>query len=104
ATRVGQRAGERGEREQGGPGEEHAAAPEQVGGAPTEHEEAGEGEGVGVDDPLEAGRGEAQPAADLGQGDVDDRDVEDDHELREAHDEQKRCPVADFFGGGGGGG
>ena len=61
--------------------EEHAPAAEQVRGAPAEHQEAGERERVGVDDPLEAGGREAEPVADRRQRDVDDRHVEDDHEL-----------------------
>ena len=36
-----------------------------------------------------------QPGAHVGQRDVDDRDVEDDHELREQDDEQGAPPVED---------
>jgi len=71
-------------------GHEHAPAAEQIGGAPAEHEQAAEGQCVGVDDPLEAGRGEAEAVADLRQRDVHDRDVEDDHELRKADDDEEK--------------
>ena len=77
AARVGQRAGQRGEREQRGAGQEHAPAAEQVGGAAAEQQEAGEGQRVGVDDPLQARGREVRPCADRRQRDVDDRDVED---------------------------
>jgi hypothetical protein len=81
---VGERAHQRGDREQGGAGEEHTSAPQQVGAAASEHEEAGEGEGVGVDNPLQAGGGEPEAIVDGGEGDVYDGHVEDDHELRQA--------------------
>ena len=98
AARVGQRAGERGEHEQRRPGEEHAPATEQVGGPPAEHQEAREGDRVGVDDPLQAGGREVETVAHRRQRDVDDGDVEDDHELRQADDGQaarwwKSCEV-----------
>ena len=86
-ARVGERAPERGQREQRGADEEHAAAAEQVGRAPAEHQEAGERQRVGVDHPLQAGGREMQPGAHRRQRDVDDRDVEDDHELGQADDE-----------------
>ena len=77
------------EGEQGGAREEHAAAPEQVGAASAEHQKAGERERVGVHDPLQAAWREAQPVVDRRQRDVHDRDVQDDHELRQADDQQK---------------
>jgi hypothetical protein len=51
--------------------------------------ENSEGERVGVDDPLQAGVGEAERGVDARQRDVDDRDVEDHHELREADGEEE---------------
>ena len=53
AWSVGEPAGQRGEREQHQPGDEHAPAPEQVSRAPAEQQEAGERDRVGVDDPLQ---------------------------------------------------
>ena len=50
---VGEPAGERGEREQRQPEDEHAPAPKQVSGAAAEQQEAGERDRVGVDDPLQ---------------------------------------------------
>ena len=79
------------------PAEEHPPPAEQVGGAAAEQEEAGEGQRVRVDDPLQAGGREAEVVADRRQGDVDDRDVEDHHELREADDEQQQV-AADWRG------
>ena len=83
-----EQAGEREERE---PGQEQAPAAEEIGGAPAEEEESGEGQRIGVDHPLQAARREAEVVADRRQGDVDHRDVEDDHELAEA-DEQQHQP------------
>ena len=56
----------------------------QVGGPAAQQQEARECQRVGVDHPLEVGGREAEVAADRGQRDVHDRDVEDDHELRGA--------------------
>ena len=87
-------AGQRGDGEEDGAGEEGAASAEDVGAAAAEQQEAGEDDRVGVDDPLEAGRREAEAVADRRQRDVDDRDVEDDHELRQAEQDQqgRRAP------------
>ena len=89
ALAVGERAAERGGGEEADADQEDLAAGEEVGGAPGQHQEAGEGERVGVDHPLQAGVGEAERLVDLRQRDVDDRDVEDDHELREADGQQQ---------------
>src|SRR5207247_5962389 len=56
--------------------------------------EAGEGERVGVQNPLQAIGGEAEGVLDRGQGDVDDRDVENDHELPKADEQEQRVGVA----------
>ncbi len=55
---------------------------------PPEKEEAGEGQRVGVDDPLQARRAEVQVALNGRQGDVDDRRVQDHHELADADEGQ----------------
>ena len=83
---------ERGGREQAEPGQEHAAAAEQIAHPAAEQQEAAERERVGVDDPLEAVGGEAEIGLDGGQRDVHDRDVEDDHELRDGEDGEGEPP------------
>ena len=90
---VGEAAGQRGEREQEQARDEHPPAPEQVSRAAAEEQEAGEGDRIGVDDPLQVDLGEVEPRADRGQRDVDDRDVEDDHELRQAGQEEGRAQM-----------
>ena len=90
---VGEPAGQRGEREQGQAGDEHAASAQEVGCAAAEQQEAGEGHGVGVDDPLQVDLGEAEGVPDRGQRHVDDRHVEDDHELRQARQQQRRAQM-----------
>ena len=50
---------------------------------------AAEGEQVGVEHPGELAPGEAEALLDVGQGDVDDGGVEDDHELGREDDEQE---------------
>ena len=82
---------QRSEREQRRAGEEHAPAAEQVGRAPAEHQKAAEGDRVGVHDPLQPRRREAEAVADRRQRDVDDRDVEDDHELRQADEHEQHA-------------
>ena len=69
-------------------GDEDAAAAEQVGDPSAEQEEAAVGEDVAVDDPLQALLAEAEVALDRRQGDIEDRGVEDVHELDEAEQEQ----------------
>ncbi len=79
---------QRGEREDHEPDQEDPLAPEQVAGAAAEEQEAAEDERVGSDDPLEAGFAQVEILLDRRQGDVHDRAVEDDHELREADQDQ----------------
>ena len=79
-------AGQRGEPEHEQRDDEHTALAEVVGRATTEHQEAREGDRVGIDYPLEFWRREAEAQLDRGQRDVDDAQVEDDHELRRAAD------------------
>ena len=86
---------QRAEREDDDADEEHAPAAEQVGRAPAEQQEAAEDERVGADHPLEVLLREAEVDLDRGQGDVHDRDVEDDHELHDA-EERQRQPLALF--------
>ncbi len=83
--------GQRGEPEHEQRHHEHAALAEVVGRAPAEHQEAGESDRVGVDDPLQFWRREAEAQLDRGQRDVDDAQVEDDHELRDAAHAQQPC-------------
>ena len=56
--------------------------------AAAEQQEAAEHERVAVDHPLEVGLAEVEILLDRRQGDVDDRRVEDDHELREADEDE----------------
>ena len=83
---------QRGGREQAEPGEEDAAAAEEVARPAAQQQQAAERERVGVDDPLEAVDGEPEIGLDRGQGDVHDRDVEDDHELRDGEDGEDEPP------------
>ena len=88
----GQGAGER------GPGEHcrarHQKAPtaQEVSGPPAEQQEAAEGERVSGDHPLQVSFGEVELAADGGEGDVDDRQVDDRHD--EGHGQQCERPPA----------
>ena len=66
--------------------DEGALAAEDVADPPPEQEQAAEGERVGGDHPLAAVVGEAEVGLGRRQGDVDDRRVEDDHQLRQAED------------------
>src|SRR5436190_1372377 len=61
-----------------------------------QEQEAAEDERVGVDDPLQSAVGQVEVVLDRRQGNVHDRRVEDDHELRQA-DEDKDDP---WVGGG----
>ena len=70
------------------PDEEDALAPDQIARAAAEQQKATEDERVGVDDPLEVRLAQAQIGLDGREGDVDDRRVEDDHELREADQDE----------------
>ena len=72
------------------PGHQHPPPAEEVGRPGAQQEEAAEGEHVGADHPLQALLAEAEIALDRGQGDVEDRVVENVHELDEAEQEQDR--------------
>ena len=62
--------------------------PEEVAQPPTEQEEAAEGEQVGVDDPRERLLREPEVLSDRRQRDTDDRDIEHDHQVAQAEDEE----------------
>ena len=74
-------------------GDEEPLPSEQVGRAAAEQEEAAEDERVRVDDPLQARRAEVQAVLDRRQGDVHDRRVENDHELRNADEDEDEPAV-----------
>ena len=80
--------------EQGTDREEHEArdeeptAPEQIGEPAAEQEHAAEEDRVGGDHPLQALLAEVEVGLDRRQRHVDDRDVEDDHELGRDDDRQ----------------
>jgi hypothetical protein len=90
---------DRGGREHRHPEQEHTLAAEEVPESPGEEQEASERDEEGVDDPGEVALGEMELALDLGQGDVHDRRVEHDHELREADDDERQ-PATAVRGGG----
>ena len=105
--RRGGRAAEHGGRgEEHDPADEDALAPEQVGERPRVEDEGRERQRVGVDHPLEVGEGRAEVAGDRRQRYVHDRDVEQEHEDRQADDDERpplplehpprvpRCPGA----------
>ena len=70
-----------------------AAATEEVGERAGREHRRGERERVRVDHPLELSEARIEVALHVGQGDVDDRDVEEKHEDRRAHGDQ-RPPLA----------
>ncbi len=70
-------------------GQEHPAAPEQIGGAAAEEEQASEDERVAGDGPADARAAELKVFREARQRDVHGRDVEDDHQLGDEHDEQE---------------
>jgi len=84
ALASGERGADRGEREHGEAGHEHTAAAEHVGEAPTEKQEAAEHQRVARDRPADGVALDLKAAGHVGQGDIDRRDVEDDHQLRKA--------------------
>ena len=71
-------------------GDENAAAAEQVGHAAAEEQEAAVGEDVAIHDPQQALLTEAEVSLDRRQSDVEDRGVEDVHELDDAEQKQDR--------------
>ena len=97
--RRGDAAQQRRDRERDEAGEEHALAPEQVAEAAGQEQQAAEGDEERVDDPGQVRLAEAEVVLDRRQRDVHDRDVEHDHQLREADDDQ-RGPAAAIGGRG----
>ena len=79
---------ERGQREEGDAGDEHAAPAEEVAGARSEQEQPPERERVGVLHPGQAGGREAEGVVDAGEGVDDDRDVEHDHQVAAENDRE----------------
>ena len=79
---------QRGEREQGEPGDERAAVAEAIAQGAGGEQQAREQEGVAVHHPLHAGDAGAEAARHVGQGDVDDGRVEHGHEVADADGRQ----------------
>ena len=71
---------QRGADEDDQPGQEDTALPDQIAKAAGKQQQPAEGDQVSVDDPGEVALREAKVDPDRGQRDVDDRDVEDDHQ------------------------
>ena len=77
--------------EDGDAGQECPAPAEEVTGPSPQQEEATEGEQVGVEDPGEVTSGEPEALLDVREGDVDDRRVQDHHQLGgQDHEEEHR--------------
>jgi hypothetical protein len=82
------RAAQRGDAEQRQPPEHDALVATDVANHAGAEHQAGQRDRVAVDDPLQAADARVQPRADLRQRDVDDRHVEQDQEVPDAHDDQ----------------
>jgi hypothetical protein len=91
---------ERRDRERDESGEKHALAADEVADAAGQEQQAAEADEEGVDDPGQVALAEVKVLLDRGQRDVHDRDVEHDHELRQADDGERGPPAA--VGGGSG--
>jgi hypothetical protein len=63
-----------------------------VGEPAAEQQEPAEGDRVGAHQPLQRRDGDVQAVLDRGQRDVDDREVQHDHELGHREGEQQREP------------
>src|SRR5947208_1588054 len=88
---------ERRSREDDEADQEDPLAAEQVAGAAAEQEKAAEDERVGVDDPLQVALGQVEVLLDRRKCDVHDRRVEDDHELREADQDEDDPGIGRVF-------
>jgi hypothetical protein len=85
-------AGHAGHHEDDQPDPEHAGLAEQVREPAAKQQEPAEGDRVTADQPLQRGGADVQAGLDRGQRDVDDREVEHHHELRQGqHDQQGRA-------------
>ena len=71
------------------PDREHQLAAQQVRQRPRRQQQRRERQRVGVDHPLDVREARVQVRGDLRQRDVHDRDVEQQHERRDAHDDQR---------------
>jgi hypothetical protein len=80
-----QRAAQRREGEDPQPDDEDVTPPDAVGGRAPREQQRGQGQRVGVDHPLQVAEGRIQRLGDVGQGDIHDRDVDQQHERRHAH-------------------
>jgi hypothetical protein len=87
-------------REQEQPGDEDPSALEQVAGSPAEQQQAAERHRVGVREPLQVRPGEPERGLDVWQGDVDDGQVERDHQLGCRDDGQYRAKPPRHLGRG----
>ena len=87
-VRAREAAGQRGQGEEPEARHEQPATAEQVGTAPAEQQEPAERERVRARDPLQTRIREVQILLDRRQGDVHDRDVDDQHELGRAQEDQ----------------
>jgi hypothetical protein len=63
-----------------------------VGQPPAQQQQPAEGDRIAADEPLQRGRGDVQAVLDRGQDDVDDREVQHDHELRHRQRKQQGGP------------
>src|SRR6185312_11597459 len=84
----GESSGQGAQREQRDPGQEGATPAEQVTRAGPQQEEAAEGEDVRIEHPRQRRVREVQAALDVGERDIDDGGVEDDHQLGGQNDGQ----------------
>jgi hypothetical protein len=80
---------QRGHQEKAEAHHEEVASAEQVAHAPSEQEEPAEGERIARDDPLEVLGRKAEIGLDRRERHVHDRDVEHDHEVRDAQDRER---------------
>jgi hypothetical protein len=76
-------AGRRGGREHHDPGHEHGPRAQQIPEPPRRDHQDGEHQRVGVEHPQHGVQGGVQPVDHVGDGDVDDRQVEQRHEEAE---------------------
>jgi len=90
---LGDPAEERGEGEDAEPDREDAPPAEPVAQRTGRQQEGGQHQRVGVDHPLQAGEAGVQFPLDVRQGDVDDGDVEQQHEGRD-RDQDEGPPLA----------
>ena len=70
------------------PADQQRAATQQISGATAEQQEAGEHEGIGVHHPLQVLRREVKRGLHRRQCDIHDRDVDDHHQLGQAHQDE----------------